>query len=68
LRSGFYLLGFAPVLKSFPVCNPQQLDSALKTNGSVSDEPINSSYTPTTPFDKLASAFFKKKWLKKKNQ
>lgn len=56
------------MLKSLLVCNPQQLDSDLKTNGSVSDEPINSSYTPTTPFDKLASAFFKKKVVKKKKK
>lgn len=55
-------------MKSLLMCNLEQLDSDLKTNGSVSDEPINSCYTPTTPFDKLASALFKKKGKKKRRK
>lgn len=55
-------------MKSLLMCNLEQLDSDLKTNGSVSDAPINSCYTPTTPFDKLASALFKKKGEKKKKE
>lgn len=66
--SRFCLLGFAPVMKSLLMCNLEQLDSDLKTNGSVSDEPINICYTPTTPFDKFASALFKKKEKKKKRK
>lgn len=58
LLSRLYLLEIAPVMKSLLMCNLEQLDSDLKTNGSVSDEPINSCYNPTTPFDKLASALF----------
>lgn len=55
-------------MKSLLMCNLEQLDSDLKTNGSVSDEPINICYTPTTPFDKFASALFKKKEKKKKRK
>lgn len=55
-------------MKSLLMCNLEQLDSDLKTNGSVSDEPINICYTPTTPFDKFASALFKKKGKKKKKK
>lgn len=50
------------------MCNPQQLDSDLKTNGSVSDEPINSSYTQQLPLTNLRQLFLKKKWLKKKKK
>jgi len=55
-------------MKSLLICNPEQLDSDLKTNGSVSDEPINSCCTPATPFDKLASALFEKKGKKKEER